>query len=305
MALSSILVSLALALPAIAIPPPDFGFPEAPNDTALTIRFQGSDVVVQEAALYGINIPQSVPTLSVNTSNYRSLANYNGSYTVLMVDPDASYPETPTSRFILHWMQPNFTQANSTMMPSGRTLQNATAPAVPYMRPAPPTNSSAHRYIIYAFQQPLNFTIPSQWSGLSSSNRTRFNLTNFISDTGLGTPAAANYFYVSNQTSVPANFTAAPGGTYPGGDGTAVTSGDPYRSSTAASSSASSGTGSTTSTASTSSAGSGSAGTTPGAAGSSAAGASASGTSSGAAAAMITGVGTLLGAGIVGMAALL
>lgn len=265
------MLSLALAIPAVAIPPPSFGFPEAPNDTALTVRFQDKNIVVQEAALYGINIPENEPMLSVNTSDYRSLANYNGDYTIIMVDPDASYPEMPDKRFYLHWMQPNTTQSDG-MSSGSRMLRNATTPFVPYARPAPPTNSSAHRYIIYAFQQPSDFTIPDQWSGLSAMNRSSFNLTNFISDAGLGTPAAANYFYVSNQSSVPHDFTAAPGGSYPNGDGSAVTSGDPYGPTGAMSSSGSSG--------------------------------SPTSTSDGGAA-MITGVGGLLGAGIVGMAALL
>lgn len=267
------LASLVLAIPVLAIPPPDFGFPEAPNDTALTIRFQDQNVVVKEAALYGIDIPETMPSLSVNTSDYRSLSEYDGNYTVIMVDPDASYPQNPSKRFILHWMQANFTQVNGTSS-SGRMLQNGTGPVVPYMRPSPPTNSSAHRYILYAFQQPSNFTVPSEWSGLSSMNRTNFNLTNFISDTSLGTPAAANYFYVSNETSVPVDFTAAPGGSYPGGNGDAVTSGDPYKPTAAATSSGATSSGP-------------------------------SSTSSAAAAAMITGAGSLLGAGVVGMIALL
>ncbi|EME39987.1 hypothetical protein DOTSEDRAFT_47469 [Dothistroma septosporum NZE10] len=274
----TILTSLALAIaPAVAIPPPSFGFPEAPNDTALTVRFQdgAQTTLVQEAALYGINVTANEPSLSLNTGEYRSLADYNGSYTIIMVDPDASYPENPTSRFILHWLQPNTSRANAsssmgeTTSTTSVSLTNVTAPRVPFRRPSPPTNSSAHRYIIYAFQQPMNFTIPSQWSGLSDGNRTRFNLTNFIRDTNLGTPAAANYFYVSNQTNVPANFTASPGGQYPGGDGSAVTSGDPYKPT------------------------------------GSAAGGSGGSSSSSARAAMVTGVGSLVGAGLLGLAALL
>lgn len=273
MIVSSSLISLALAYSALAIPPPDFGFPEAPNDTALTVRFQDGKVLVKEAALYGINVPESPPMLSVNTNEYRSLADYNGSYTVLMVDPDAPYPQDPSSRFILHWMQPNLTQSNNTSS-SGRMLENTTAPAVPYLRPSPPTNSSAHRYIIYAFVQPSNFTIPQQYAGLSAMNRTNFNLTGFLSEAGLDTPAAAEYFYVSNQTQVPATFTAAPGGSYPSGNGQAITSGDPYSASATAAATM----------------GSGSSG---------------SSSSSSAGAAMITGVGGLLGAGLVGVAAIL
>ncbi|CAK4031003.1 phosphatidylethanolamine-binding pebp [Lecanosticta acicola] len=279
------IAALAMAIaPTLAIPPPNFGFPEAPNDTALTVAFRQNSgnigyVPVTEAELFGINIPANEPTLAVNTTAYQSLANYSGNYVTLMVDPDASYPNNPSNRFLLHWMQANMTQStnltvNQNLTLTGRHLVNMSAPVVPYARPAPPTNSSAHRYIIYTFRQPSNFSIPSQYAGYSAMNRTRFNLTNFIRDTSLGSPAAANYFYVSNQTDVPGNFIAAAGAQYPNASnsssasGSPITSGDPYGPTGASRPSGSS---------STSAAG----------------------------AAMITGAGSLLGAGIVGLAALL
>lgn len=51
--LSCLLLSAA---PALAIPPPDFGFPEAPNHTELSITYQdgGKSVVVTEAELFGV-----------------------------------------------------------------------------------------------------------------------------------------------------------------------------------------------------------------------------------------------------------
>lgn len=279
-------VSLTLAVaPAFAIPPPDFGFPEAPNDTALEVAFQQESgsinfITVGEADLFGYGITAQPPVLGLNTTAYMSLSNYTGDYVVCMVDPDASYPEDPTKRFILHWLQPNMSQSTNVTVAdltlTGVQLVNDSAPAVPFQRPTPPTNSSAHRYIIYAFQQPANFAIPAAYSGFSAQNRTNFNLSNFIRDAELGTPAAANYFYVSHETSVPDNFTAAAGGSYPGGNGDAVSSGDPYRSLVPTS--------------------------TPGA---SSAGGTASSSSSAAGAAMITGVGGIVGAGLVGLAALL
>lgn len=296
------LAALALAVsPALAIPPPNFGFPEAPNDTALTVTYpqgNGRYIPVTEAELFGINVPQNQPVVAVNTSAYRSLANYSGNYVLIMVDPDAQYPENPNYRFYLHWMQANLTQSNNSTMnqslslTGNRQLVNMSAPVVPYARPAPPTNSSAHRYIFYSFQQPDNFSIPSQWSGLNAMNRTKFNLTNFIADTNLGTPAAANFMYVSNQSRVPDDFVAAAGSQYPGGDGTAVTSGDPSQ---ATGGSSGSGSGSNSGSGS---GGSGNSGSNGGSGGSS------SSTSS-AGAAMITGAGSLLGAGILGFAALI
>jgi hypothetical protein len=278
--------ALALAAPALAVPPEDFGFPSAPNDTVLSAGFAQTNGTYQSLSpgmLFGINVPAQEPVLGLQTSVYQSLANWTGDYVVCMVDPDASYPQTPTSRFILHWLQANVTVSNATLsttnlglLPGSRELMNTSAPVVPYRQPSPPTNSSAHRYILYAFEQPSNFSIPAAYAGYSNANRTRFNLTNFIRDTHLGTPAAANYMYVTNQTGVPANFVAAAGASYPSGNGQAVTSGDPGASAIATA---------------TSSSASGASGT--------------SSTSSTAGAAMITGMSGLVGAGLMGLAVLL
>ena len=52
-----ILTLLFLAISrSLCIPPPGFGFPEAPNDTALSVTFQddGKPFVVSEAELFGV-----------------------------------------------------------------------------------------------------------------------------------------------------------------------------------------------------------------------------------------------------------
>lgn len=142
-----------------------------------------------------------------------------------MVDPDARFPENPTLRFILHWLQTNVTTAP--VGPDGTSqLINTTAPRVPYRGPGPPTNSSAHRYIFYAFFQHDNFTFPSSFESFNATNRASFNLTAFLDESNLGqVPAAAQYFFASNQTGVPQDFSAAAGGTFPGGNGAMITQG--------------------------------------------------------------------------------
>lgn len=145
-------------------------------------------------------------------------AAYAGEYILFMLDPDASYPQSPTNRWIIHYWQEGVSK-------SGTTLQNTTAPIASYRNPAPPTNSSAHRYIQYLFQQPANFQIPAAYSGYNSANRTMFPFERFVADAGLTAPVAANYFYCSNQTVVPDNFVAPPGGEYPGGNGAMITQG--------------------------------------------------------------------------------
>lgn len=232
LSIPALLLPLLSLLPsALAIPPEDFGFPSAPNDTALGVAFTTANnvTIVREAALYGVDTPASPPTLAVDTGLYRSLAQYTGAYLVLMVDPDVPTPTNPTSRFLLHWLAPNFRPAGAA--PSalralpGTVLTNRTANTVSYRRPSPGTTSDAHRYILYAFAQPANFSIPPAFTNFTDANRAGFNLTRFVAQARLGAPLAAQYFFVSNKTGVPGGFQAAPGGTYPGGNGAAVTAG--------------------------------------------------------------------------------
>ena len=68
-------------------------------------------------------------------------------------------------------------------------------------------------------------SIPEQFAGFSATNRSHFNLTQFISAANLGQPAAANYFFLQNKTGTPAMFTAPAGSSYPGGNGGAITDG--------------------------------------------------------------------------------
>lgn len=158
-----------------------------------------------------------------------------------MVDPDASYPQNPTNRWIIHWWQTGLVRSTTETNDSsigGTLLVNNTAPRVAYRRPAPPTNSSAHRYIQYLFEQPANFQIPPIYSGYNATNASRFPFERFVIDANLGSPVAANYFYCSNQTVVPDLFVASPGEQYPGGNGAMITQGTNLPSSTSASPSA-------------------------------------------------------------------
>lgn len=155
---------------------------------------------------------------------------YTGQYLLFLLDPDASYPENPTSRWIIHWWQQGLTKSttevNSTAIGGTRLVNSTdTAPRVAYRRPRPPFNSSAHRYIFYLFEEPNNFQVPEQYAGYSAQNGSRFPFEQFLDDTNLGDPVAANYFYCSNETAVPDTFVGAPGQQYPGGNGAMITEG--------------------------------------------------------------------------------
>ena len=109
-------------------------------------------------------------------------------------------------------------------------LESDDMPVASYARPMPPPYSAAHRYLLYAFRQPDDFQIPEAYRGFTAMNRTNFPVADFIGAAGLDDPIAANYFYASNSSSTPPNYSASPtpgagatpsptGGSMPSGTG--------------------------------------------------------------------------------------
>ncbi|POS76321.1 hypothetical protein DHEL01_v205295 [Diaporthe helianthi] len=236
----AVLALILAAAPALAIPPPIFGLPVSDYDAELSVAYtlEGNTTVVQAGTLLGANITQTQPVIALDPTRYPSVAAYTGQYVVVMVDPDSTSPDNPINRFILHWLAPNMTQGSAgaacASTPSGSQaaaaaglglvqLSNATENFTPYRPPGPAFNSSAHRYILYAFRQPDDFAIPAEFDTYAGGvNRAHFDLPTFIELAGLGNPAAAEYMYVSRQPAVPGDFVALPGGQFPGGNGNAI-----------------------------------------------------------------------------------
>lgn len=157
-------------------------------------------------------VPGTQPTVAITSQNTTGKP-----LVVMMVDPDAPTPEAPTVGFFLHWM------ATDMVATTGQSaLTNSTPNPVSYIPPGPPASSAAHRYVLYAFEQPANFALPPQFANVNDANRANFNVTAFIQAANLGTPVAANFMYVSASANVPPTFQAAPGGSFPGGNGNAV-----------------------------------------------------------------------------------
>lgn len=142
-------------------------------------------------------VARNQPQLAVDPTKFRSLADYTGQYVVIMIDPDAPSPDNPIRRSILHWLASGITQTlggGSGRISGQRSLTNSTPATVPYAAPGPPPSSSAHRYFFYIWQQPPGFQVPSSFN---PNNRANFDIENFVRETNLGAPAAANYIYVS------------------------------------------------------------------------------------------------------------
>ncbi|KAF2235657.1 PEBP-like protein [Viridothelium virens] len=120
-------------------------------------------------------------------------------FTIIMIDPDAPTPQDTSESQIIHWLQPSAkasTSSSSTSLTPITFTATAAAQAA-YIPPAPPQNSSAHRYIQYLFSQPSGFTVPAEFTGFGGNNRTNFDIASFVQASGLKGPLAANYVRVA------------------------------------------------------------------------------------------------------------
>jgi Phosphatidylethanolamine-binding protein len=100
---------------------------------------------------------------------------------------------------LLHWILPGLYSPNETT-----TLTSHQGEIAPYFPPGPPPGQT-HTYGIFLYNEPTNFAVPANYipffNNLTTSvlNRVGFNLTNFVTEAGLGAPVAADWFLVSTQ----------------------------------------------------------------------------------------------------------
>ena len=118
---------------------------------------------------------------------------------------DIDVPRNGSKFTLLHWLYPNLVgQPNSTLTQDNLTAGASTAVGAAYIPPTPPGGSGPHRYTFLLFEQPENWAIPSEFVTINppadSSARIGFNITEFISASGLDEPIAANYLRVLNGT---------------------------------------------------------------------------------------------------------
>lgn len=76
-----------------------------------------------------------------------------------------------------------------------------------YIYPQPPADGLAHSYVVLLYQQPLNWTLPTNYSGIVGTdmtalqNRYGFDAADFQQSAGLnGALVGTNYFRVLNGT---------------------------------------------------------------------------------------------------------
>lgn len=137
-----------------------------------------------------------------------------------MIDQDVL--QMGTRMELLHWFQPNLvaTSDNANLSFDPTVAGASTAVGATYLTPTPPGGDIPHHYTLTLFSQPQDWAVPSQFATVNppanSSARIGFNLTDFVSASGLQ-PIASNYFRVLNGT-------AAETSSYATMDGSAVIS---------------------------------------------------------------------------------
>jgi hypothetical protein len=125
-----------------------------------------------------------------------------------MIDQDV--PRNGTTVTLLHWLQPALQRSasNTTLV----VAANSTVQGAEYRPPTPPGGSGPHRYSFILYDQPSNFSIPSEYTSVLST-RVGFNLTAFGAAVGLGQPLAGNYLRVLNGTEAETSSAATMTGT--------------------------------------------------------------------------------------------
>ncbi|ODN75734.1 hypothetical protein L202_05749 [Cryptococcus amylolentus CBS 6039] len=165
----------------------------------------------------------SSPTLAVSPASNATLDS-SALYTVVMVDADIVGTDESTTNQTRHWL------VNSAGLESGSSGSRAvnwtgSTSITDYAGPGPDAGSGAHRYVIIIYEQPSDFTAPSDLSTAGTALG-KFSLSDYVSSSKLGSIVTANYFQVENgvATVSPSSTTAVESSTLAGYGSTTVSS---------------------------------------------------------------------------------
>jgi len=186
----------------------------------LSVVFSGNSTPINDGQPLDKAFVQTQPTITVAGVNNNTVK-----FTLLMIDGDYVGSSSPEG-LNLHFLE------NNVVISSTGAVSNTTAATIPYAGPAPASGSGPHRYTILLYQQPSNFTAPS--NPAPNSGVHRINLTTYLSAAGLTNPTAGIYFTVevgtatvSVESTYPVNtatLSIPTTSTKPSGTGTSTTS---------------------------------------------------------------------------------
>ncbi|KAF7297692.1 CEN-like protein 2 [Mycena kentingensis (nom. inval.)] len=141
--------------------------------------------------LHGQNVPRdqtaSAPKMALHFTDSNG-ASASGPFVVLMIDPDAPTPQNRSLSSVRHLLGGDF------YFNHHGGLVNHTAAVTDYRQPTPPQGSDAHRYVFLVFLQSEEFA--SQTLVNASTPILPFNVSQFVAETGLGSPIAGNFMFV-------------------------------------------------------------------------------------------------------------
>jgi len=149
----------------------------------LTVQF-GNGPVTAGTPLTVADV-QTMPTVTATVAN--SSVSLDQVYTLAMVDPGpigALSTPGPTR----HWLVNGVTVSSSGAV----TIPDNATTVTTYGAPLPAATDAPHRYAIVLWQQPSTFTAPADLA--PPQPITQFDLTSYVSSSGLGPVVAGWYF---------------------------------------------------------------------------------------------------------------
>jgi len=139
------------------------------------------------------------PNLTVvgTDADFASGGPFNSSslYTIMMIDGDV--PGANNSQGVnTHYLQNGVTYGQLTN--DVLTFNFSSTPVIAYAGPGPASGSGPHRYTLMVFAQPATFKAPA--TPAAGSSVTMIDFATYLSNAGLTSPLAANYFTVEVGT---------------------------------------------------------------------------------------------------------
>nr|ODN98933.1 hypothetical protein L204_02901 [Cryptococcus depauperatus CBS 7855] len=187
----------------------------------LSVSFGGQAISIGQNLAQ--NAVSSSPDLSVSPSSNATIAS-STLYTVIMVDADivgTDESKTPQTR---HWLVNSATFSAGSTAPYAVNWTGSTS-ITNYAGPGPESGSGPHRYVVIVYEQPSDFSPPSDLSTAGTALG-KMSLSDYVTQSKLGKLLTANYFQVENgqATVTPSPTSAVNSSTLPGYHSTTVSS---------------------------------------------------------------------------------
>ena len=168
------------------------------NQGSVELQVSYGSLQIRNAEKYSVSEVQSLPQLAMCDSCGISTSSR---YLIAMVDLDAFNPDSASPQF-LHYMRADFAISDAT------ELNSTSAPAVPYLPPAPPRGSGPHRYVWVLYNQPRTGTDdgPFKIKGIpgNTGERKAFDIESWQKENGFKDgPEWAVYFVAEEGVEPP------------------------------------------------------------------------------------------------------